>query len=123
MIVPGLVTLKFKPRSGNALRHFQLCQKSEERLKMLEQDERENVPPDFPSAQITGAVSGAAPKLLLVRTPTGGFAAPTQSEEERTIRWQKCEVLASKVARAATRSKTEKCSHMSEEAILALYLP
>ena len=90
---------------------------------MLEQDERENVPPDFPSAQISGAVSGAAPKLLLVRTPTGGFAAPTQSEEERTIRWQKCEVLAGKVARAATRSKTEKCSHMSEEAILALYLP
>jgi hypothetical protein len=89
---------------------------------MSDQDERENVPADFPSAQIPGAVSGAAPKLLLIRT-ANGFAAPTQSAEERAIRWQKCEVLAGKVARAAMRSKAEKCSHMSEEAILELYLP
>ncbi len=90
---------------------------------MSEQNKRENVPEDFPSARISGAVSGAAAKLLLVRTANGGFAAPTQSAEERAIRWQKCEVLAGKVARAAMRSKTEKCSHMSEEAILELYLP
>ncbi|MRX07176.1 hypothetical protein GJ697_04930 [Pseudoduganella sp. FT25W] len=90
---------------------------------MSEQSERENVPADFPGAQILGAVSGAAPKLLLVRTASGGLATPTQSSEERANRWRKCEVLAGKVARAAMRSKAEKCSHMSEEAILALYLP
>jgi hypothetical protein len=82
-----------------------------------------SAPNDFPWLQKLGAVSGAAPKLLLVRTPGGGFAAPTQSAEERNLRWQKCEVLAGKVARAAARSKAENCSHMSEVAILELYLP
>jgi hypothetical protein len=82
-----------------------------------------SAPNDFPWLQKLGAVSGAASKLLLVRTPGGGFAAPTQSAEERNLRWEKCEVLAGKVARAATRSQAEKCSHMSEESILELYLP
>jgi hypothetical protein len=90
---------------------------------MSEQIEHSCVPDDFPRQLVLGAVSGAAPKLLLVRTVGGGYAAPTQFAEERERRWQKCEVLAGKVARAAVRSKGEKCSHMSEESILELYIP
>jgi hypothetical protein len=90
---------------------------------MSEKIELVGVPEDFPRPLLLGAVSGAAPKLLLVRTASGGFAVPTRSAEERTLRWQTCEVLAGKVARAASRSKAGKCSHMSEGAILELYLP
>ena len=90
---------------------------------MAEKIEHCSVPDDFPHQEILGSVSGAAPKLLLVRTVNGRYADPTQSAEERRQRWQKCEVLAGKVARAAVRSKAEKCSHMDEEAILELYIP
>jgi hypothetical protein len=90
---------------------------------MSEQIQHDSVPDDFPRQLVLGAVSGAAPKLLLVRTSGGGYTTPTQSAEEREHRWQKCEVLAGKVARAAVRSKAEKCSHMTEEAILKLYIP
>ena len=88
---------------------------------MAEEIELCNVPDDFPQQEILGSISGAAPKLLLVRTASGGYAAPTQSAKERRQRWQKCEVLAGKVARAAARSKAAQCAHMSEESILALY--
>jgi hypothetical protein len=82
-----------------------------------------NVPEDFPRKQLLGAVGGMAPKLLLVRTADGKFAAPTISEDERRLHWQNCEDLASQLADAAMRSKCGKRSDWREEDILDQYLP
>jgi hypothetical protein len=83
--------------------------------------EHVEVPEDFPR-EVIGAVSGFAPKVLLVKTAEGKFAAPKLSQEELAYRFQKCEVLAGKVSRAAVRSKEGPLAHLGEAAILDKYL-
>jgi len=85
--------------------------------------EAAEVPLDFPSVMLTGAVSGVAPKILAVRSADGKYRSPEESEEERMARWQHCEDLARQLADAAVRSKRGKRAHMSEQAILDQYLP
>lgn len=84
--------------------------------------EQIEVPEDFPRGEVIGAVSGFAPKVLLVKSADGKFAAPKLSQEELAYRFQKCEVLAGKVSRAAVRSKEGPLAHLGEAAILEKYL-
>lgn len=88
---------------------------------MSEQGEVPDVPDDFPR-EVSGSVSGFVPKLLLVKTEEGRFEAPRLSAEELTYRFQKCNVLAGKVSRAAVRSKAGPYANLSEAAILEKYL-
>lgn len=81
------------------------------------------VPCDFPHANKLGAVSGAAPKILLQRTEEGTFVQPKASDHERYLRWMYCEDLANQLAKAALASKRGKRSQMSEVEILEQYLP
>lgn len=81
------------------------------------------VPADFPWQLQTGSVSGAAPKLLLVRNDDGSYGTPRLSAEERTERWEICEDLAKQFAGAALKSKSGKRSDWREEDILQQYLP
>jgi hypothetical protein len=89
---------------------------------MKEQVEVPDVPEDFPREEVLGSVSGFAPKLLLIKTEEGKFKAPKLSAEELAYRFQKCNVLAGKVSRAAVRSKAGPCAHLSEAAILEKYV-
>jgi hypothetical protein len=79
------------------------------------------VPEDFPR-EVLGSASGFAPKLLLVKREDGRFEAPKLSGEELAYRFQKCNVLVGKVARAAARSKAGPCAQLSEAIILEKYL-
>jgi hypothetical protein len=88
---------------------------------MSEQVDVTDVPEDFPR-EVFGAVSGFAPKLLLVKTEDGRFKAPTLSSEELSYRFQKCHKLVGKVARASVRSKAGSCANLAEDLILARYL-
>lgn len=89
---------------------------------MASDTEFPEVPPDFPKPRLLGAIGGAAPKILLVRTGDGKYAAPPKSDEEWAFRWRYCEHLAGQMVEAAARSKAGKRSHMTEEAILAQYV-
>ena len=89
---------------------------------MVSDTEFPEVPPDFPKPRLLGAVGGAAPKILLLRTDEGKFAAPTKSDDEWAYRWRVCEHLAGQIADVAARSKAGKRSDMTEEAILAQYV-
>lgn len=81
------------------------------------------LPADFPRAiHRTGAVSGAAPKILLIRDGDK-FLEPGTSDSERYERWVVCEDLARQLAEAAKASKAGKRTHMNEVEILAQYLP
>lgn len=82
-----------------------------------------DVPMDFPRVRLDGAVTGVAPKLLLVRSADGKYRAPEESDDERAARWRHCEDLAAQLADAALRSKNGKRAHMSEQSILEQYLP
>jgi len=84
--------------------------------------EHVEVPEDFPREEVLGAVSGFVPKILLVKNADGKFAAPKLSQEELVYRFQKCEVLAGKVSRAAVRSKAGPLAHLGEADILEKYL-
>jgi hypothetical protein len=79
-------------------------------------------PDDFPRTNLAGAVSGAAPKLLLCRTNDGRYSTEKISEEDRITRWMYCEDLARQFADAALKSKQGKRAHMSEVQILDQYL-
>src|SRR6266571_8620954 len=89
---------------------------------MPEQVEVSEIPDDFPRGEVLGSVSGFANKLLLVKAEGGKYEVPNFSEEELAYRFQKCNVLAGKVSRAAVRSKAGPCAHLSEGAILEKYL-
>lgn len=80
------------------------------------------VPADFPRPAIDGAVSGLAPKLLLV-TYRGKYYPPGATPPEVLNRWERCENLAEQLAQKSLESKVGKRSHMTEEAILDQYLP
>jgi hypothetical protein len=90
---------------------------------MTNEIEQVDVPLDFPRPRILGAVSGAAPKVLLVRAPGGKFVAPTISDEERVVRWKYCEQIARHLVDTSLSSKNGKRSHMTELAILEQYVP
>lgn len=90
---------------------------------MTDQIVAHEAPPDFPRPARQGIVSGAADKLLLVRTGHGKYGSPRVSDEERDFRWRYCESLANQLADSAQRSKVGKRSDMSEADILDQYLP
>lgn len=90
---------------------------------MAEQSHMSDIPPDFPTRKPLGAVSGASPKVLLVRKLDGRFEAPVQTEQERAGRWLYCEDLASQLADAAARSKQGKRASWPEREIIEQYLP
>lgn len=90
---------------------------------MINKSSSNDVPVDFPHAEIHGSISGVTSKLLLVQTASGGYSVPRISEEERILRWMNCEDLAKQLADAALRSKFGKRSDWREEDILEQYIP
>lgn len=92
---------------------------------MNSDDEEANyaqVPADFPRPLHLGAVSGAQPKLLMVKYH-GRFYSPGCTPPELYERWDVCEDLARQLAEKSLESKAGKRSHMSEIEILDQYLP
>ena len=80
------------------------------------------IPSDFPqSDSIVGAVSGAAPKVLLVKDGDR-FWEPGRSPAECYQRWLLCEDLAVQLTETARISKAGKRAHMDEVDILDQYL-
>lgn len=90
---------------------------------MTAQGDPADVPSDFPKRKSVGAVSGAAPKVLLIRNADGRFEHPDQLEQERVGRWLYCEDLATQFAEAALRSKEGKRADWPCDEIIAQYLP
>lgn len=80
------------------------------------------VPVDFPRPLHLGAVSGAQPKLLMVKYQ-GRFYSPGCTPAELYERWDVCEDLARQLAEKSLESKAGKRSHMSQTEILDQYLP
>ena len=80
-----------------------------------------STPPDFPRADIAGAVSGIQPKILL--TEYKGRLYPSgDTPPERYQRWFMCEDLAQHLCVKSRESKAGKRSHMTEGEILDQYL-
>ena len=82
----------------------------------------EDVPDDFPRVARLGAVAGAQPKLLMTQYE-GKFYELGLSPPEVYERWLNCEDLAQQLSQAAMPSKLGKRAHMTEEEILAQYVP
>jgi hypothetical protein len=80
------------------------------------------IPDDFPKTPLPGSVSGSAPKFLAVHF-NGKFYETGCSPPEVIERYEVCQNLAEQLAQKSLESKAGKRSHMSEEAILAQYLP
>lgn len=91
---------------------------------MNEDDELEylKVPSDFPRPVSTGTLPGNQPKFL-VTSYQGKFYLPGCTPPEIYERWQTCEEIAQQLAVKSREFKADKCSHMSDSAILEQYLP
>lgn len=74
------------------------------------------IPEDFPSTP-AGAVAGAGDKLLLSRQ------GDRFSDISREWRWRESEEIAQHLAIKARESKDGKRAHMTEQEILAQYIP
>lgn len=82
----------------------------------------QSVPDDFPGSPGASSLSGAQPKIDLVSF-AGRFYSPGNTPLDRFVRWETCEDFARRLSVPARESKFGKRSHMSEESILAQYLP
>jgi hypothetical protein len=81
-----------------------------------------SVPADFPRPGYLGSLAGVQPKLAMVEYE-GRFYLPGATPPEVYSRWDICEDLAKQFARKSVESKAGKRAHMTEEEILAQYLP
>ncbi len=87
----------------------------------MSNDEKfDQVPDDFPCAEVLPAVAGEQTKLPLVEYQ-GKFYVPGSAPPERFHRWQKCEELVHHLKARSLESMTRKRSHMSETEILFQY--
>jgi hypothetical protein len=80
------------------------------------------IPADFPRPKLSSALAGMQPKLAMVEF-RGQFYTEGCSPPEVWARWDGCEDLAKQMAAKAEESKQGKRAHMTEEEILAQYLP
>lgn len=81
-------------------------------------DELTNVPHDFPRDAETASVTGAQPKLAVVRDATSGNYVAHRDSDETDQRFAICEDLAEQLASKCSRNRDGKYRHLSEREIL-----
>lgn len=85
------------------------------------EDEYEKVPVDFPTPVSMSALPGTQPKYSVTHYK-GKFYLSGCTPPEIYERWRTCEEIAQEISIKSLDDKTNGRSHMSEAAILELYL-
>lgn len=80
----------------------------------------DDVPADYPRADIASAVGGAQPKFAMVKFE-GKFYTPGNTPEDRWNDWSYSEQMVQHFVLKCPETKQGKRAHMSEEAIIAQY--
>ena len=80
----------------------------------------EDVPADYPRADVASSLSGAQPKFAMVEYE-GKFYIPGNTPPERWLDWSYSEALVQHFVSHCPERKRGKYAHMSEEDILAQY--
>jgi hypothetical protein len=80
----------------------------------------DEVPADYPRAEIASSLAGAHPKLALVEFQ-GKFYLPGDTPQDRWHDWAYSESMVQHFLMKCPETKQGKRAHMSEEAIIAQY--
>lgn len=87
---------------------------------MTESKNYDDVPADYPRADIASAVGGTQPKFAVVEYD-GKFYIPGNTPPERWHDWAYSESLVQHFVKQCPETKRGKRAHMSEEDIIAQY--
>lgn len=76
------------------------------------------VPPDFPREAAQASLTGAQPKLAVVRNAESGQYVSSHDSVHVAERYAICTDLAAQLVEKCTRNRATKYQHLSEEQIL-----